>query len=141
MTVSMTRSSDGMSRRPSGQVSARSSGKKAARSASKGRRRADDLAVTQRQTAPRKRVTPKPDATTSQRVAKISVSVPLPLLQFADRWAERNNATRSAAIVAALKALREVELVGDSEAAITEWATSGEGALWDVTVSDGLIAG
>jgi len=82
---------------------------------------------------------PTADARSSRRMSKISISVPTPLLEFADRWAERHNAeSRSAVIVAALKSLRDAELTDEYESAIREWSENGDAELWDKTASDGL---
>jgi len=72
-------------------------------------------------------------------VSTISISIPTALLEFADRWAEHHGAeSRSAVIVAALKTLRDSELVAEYESAIRELSEDDDAALWDRTASDGL---
>lgn len=69
---------------------------------------------------------------------KISVSVPAGDLQFVDDYAQKHSTSRSAAIHAAIEALRRIDLAAEYEQAFTEWEDSGEAAVWDVTVGDGL---
>lgn len=65
---------------------------------------------------------------------KISVSLPDADVAFLDALA----GTRSAAVSAAVKLLREQELEMQYAAAYQEWEASGEASAWDVTAGDGL---
>jgi len=57
-----------------------------------------------------------------------------------DRWAAQNGiANRSAVLDAGLKALREKDLEEQYLLADEEWYSSGDTALWDNTVADGLF--
>jgi Arc/MetJ-type ribon-helix-helix transcriptional regulator len=70
---------------------------------------------------------------------KLSVSLPDDDLAFLDAYAQdRGIASRSAAVQAAVALLRAHALRDDYTAAFAEWEDSGEAALWDATVGDGL---
>lgn len=65
---------------------------------------------------------------------KISVSLPDADVAFLDALA----GTRSAAVAAGVRLLRERELEAQYADAYREWEESGEAAAWDVTAGDGL---
>ncbi|MYI83308.1 MAG: ribbon-helix-helix protein, CopG family [Chloroflexi bacterium] len=70
---------------------------------------------------------------------KLSVSLPEQDVEFVDRYiAEHGEASRSAVLRKALERLRDEELVEAYKIAWKEWEASGDAALWDVTVGDGL---
>ena len=70
---------------------------------------------------------------------KISLRLPLADIEFIDRYlAEHDEASRSEVVRKALALLRERELGDAYQAAWEEWEASGDAALWDVTVGDGL---
>ena len=70
---------------------------------------------------------------------KLSISLPQEDVEFLDEYAkERGLESRSAAVRSALRKLRVAELGDDYEAAWKEWEGSGEAALWEATVGDGL---
>ena len=70
---------------------------------------------------------------------KVSVSLPAEDVEFLDTYAnERGLDSRSAAVHKAVRMLRTAELGAAYEAAWDEWFASGEAALWDVTVGDGI---
>lgn len=70
---------------------------------------------------------------------KLSVSLPDDDLAFLDAYAQdRGIASRSAAVQAAVALLRAHALRDDYAAAFAEWERTGDAALWDATVADGL---
>jgi len=70
---------------------------------------------------------------------KLSISLPQEDVEFLDEYAKgRGLESRSAAVRSALRKLRVAELADDYEAAWKEWEESGEAALWESTVGDGL---
>lgn len=70
---------------------------------------------------------------------KLSVSLPDADVAFLDTYAERKgNLSRSAVLQKAIRLLRTADLVKDYEDAFKEWEESGEAALWDATVGDGI---
>ena len=70
---------------------------------------------------------------------KLSVSLPDKDVQFVDQYiADHGEASRSAVLRKALERLRDDELVEAYKIAWNEWEASGEAALWDSTVGDGL---
>lgn len=70
---------------------------------------------------------------------KLSVSVPRDSIEYLDQLALSGRfSSRSAAIQAAIRLLRAHDLGDEYEAAWVEWADSGEAAVWDATVGDGL---
>ena len=70
---------------------------------------------------------------------KLSVSLPDDDLAFLDRYAERKgNLSRSAVLQHALKLLRQADLAQAYEEAFLEWEASGEAAVWDAVVGDGI---
>lgn len=72
---------------------------------------------------------------------KLSVSLAEEDVEFLDDYARAHGlASRSAAVRRAVRMLRTAELGGDYAAAWQEWAQSGEGAVWDSTVADGLAS-
>lgn len=75
-------------------------------------------------------------------VGKVSVSLNQPLIDFLTNYQETHQLRSKSEVVAqALTLLRERELEGQYAAALTEWEESGEAALWEVTVADGLDEG
>jgi Arc/MetJ-type ribon-helix-helix transcriptional regulator len=70
---------------------------------------------------------------------KISVSLPEEDVEFLDNYAESQGyMSRSAVVHTAVRMLRSSKL-GDAYAeAWKEWEDSGESALWDTAVGDGL---
>ena len=70
---------------------------------------------------------------------KISVSLPDSDVAFLDDYARSTEAaSRSAALHEAIALLRTAHLMGDYALAFDEWVDSGEAALWDAVVGDGL---
>jgi len=70
---------------------------------------------------------------------KVSVSLPGEDVQFLDEYARvQGLQSRSAALHRAVRLLRTAELGSAYEAAWKEWATQGDGSLWDLTTDDGL---
>jgi Arc/MetJ-type ribon-helix-helix transcriptional regulator len=70
---------------------------------------------------------------------KLSVSLPDTDVGFLDQVSEeRNLPSRSAAVSAAVEALRNELLSEQYAAAFQEWEESGQAADWNVTVADGL---
>jgi Arc/MetJ-type ribon-helix-helix transcriptional regulator len=70
---------------------------------------------------------------------KVSVSLPDPDLMFLDEYSRRVGlASRSAAMHAAVRALRERDLEAAYLAADEEWHASGEADVWDAAIADGL---
>ncbi len=70
---------------------------------------------------------------------KLSVSLPDDDVRFVDDYARSQGiASRSAVVQRALRLLRASELGPAYEAAWTEWADAGEGAVWDDATADGL---
>lgn len=70
---------------------------------------------------------------------KLSVSLPDEDVAFLDEYAtEAGIGTRSAVLQCAVAALRAQRLEQDYEAAFAEWEASGEAALWEATLDDGL---
>ncbi len=70
---------------------------------------------------------------------KLSVSLPEKDVEFLDYYLKMHDLeSRSAALQAALRALREVELEDAYEQAWSEWEGSEDAALWDSTVGDGI---
>jgi metal-responsive CopG/Arc/MetJ family transcriptional regulator len=71
---------------------------------------------------------------------KISMSLPAEDLSFLDSYAAERGTSRSAVVVRAVRLLRSSLLSDDYEEAYREWHESGEAALWEVTVGDGITA-
>jgi antitoxin MazE9 len=70
---------------------------------------------------------------------KISVSLPPADVEFLDSYASQHGIeTRSAALQLAVDRLRHDELGDAYEQAWEEWDASGEAAVWEGVVSDGL---
>ena len=70
---------------------------------------------------------------------KISVSLPEEDVAFLDDYAkEAEGSSRSAAVHDAIVLLRTAHLMSDYAQAFDEWIDSGEAAVWDAVVSDGL---
>jgi Arc/MetJ-type ribon-helix-helix transcriptional regulator len=69
---------------------------------------------------------------------KVSISLPDEDIAFVDRYAHDNQTSRSDAIHQAIYVLRQRDLVGEYEAADSEWTASGETDLWDAVTADGL---
>ena len=70
---------------------------------------------------------------------KLSVSLPPSDVEFVDQYrAAHGEASRSAVLRRAIERLREEELVEAYKIAGKDWEDSGDAALWDVTVGDGL---
>jgi Arc/MetJ-type ribon-helix-helix transcriptional regulator len=70
---------------------------------------------------------------------KVSISLPLELLEFVEDYRESHNAlSRSEVFALALKLLREKELAKAYAEASKEWDDSEDAKLWDSTVGDGL---
>ena len=74
-----------------------------------------------------------------QRTVKVSTTLPERDVVFIERYAkEKNLPSRAAAYQAAVKALRDQELMRQYEEADKEWYESGEAAVWECTVGDGI---
>ena len=70
---------------------------------------------------------------------KLSISLPDVDVAFLDQFAKDHGLpTRSAAMQQALRIVRETNLGDAYEEAWAEWDSSGEAALWERTVGDGL---
>lgn len=70
---------------------------------------------------------------------KISVSLPEEDVAFLDDYAkEAEGSSRSAAVHDAIALLRTARLMTDYAQALDEWIDSGEAAVWDAVVADGL---
>lgn len=70
---------------------------------------------------------------------KLSVSLPDEDVTFIDAYAESAGVeSRSAVVQRAIAALRAQRLEQDYEAAFAEWDESGEAALWEATLADGM---
>ncbi|MCA5892892.1 ribbon-helix-helix domain-containing protein [Isoptericola sp. NEAU-Y5] len=70
---------------------------------------------------------------------KVSVSLPEPDLSFLDEYADRSGLpSRSAALQAAVRALRERDLEAAYQVADDEWYGSGDAEAWDAVTGDGM---
>lgn len=70
---------------------------------------------------------------------KVSVSLPEEDLEFLDRYTKHEGLeSRSAALQKAVRLLRTAELREAYAAAWEEFDASGDAALWDSTVGDGI---
>ena len=70
---------------------------------------------------------------------KISVSLPEEDVAFLDAYAqEAEGLSRSAAVHDAIALLRTARLMTDYAQAFDEWIDSGEAAVWDAVVADGM---
>ena len=70
---------------------------------------------------------------------KLSISVDPSLAQFIDSYQADNKVpTKSEVVERALKLLQKVELQREYAEAYAEWEESGEAAVWEATVGDGL---
>jgi Arc/MetJ-type ribon-helix-helix transcriptional regulator len=70
---------------------------------------------------------------------KLSLSLAEKDVEFLDSYAETHGIpSRSATVQRAVRLLRSSELEAAYEDAFTEWEASGEAALWDSTVGDGI---
>lgn len=71
---------------------------------------------------------------------KVSVSLPDAEVAFLDELARERNESRSATLLRAIKLLRASQLQLDYAEAWLEWEESGEAAVWEAVVADGLDA-
>ena len=72
---------------------------------------------------------------------KVSVSLPEEDVEFLDSYAHTQGyPSRSAVLHKAVRLLRAAELGDAYEGAWTEWAATGESALWEVATGDGVTA-
>jgi Arc/MetJ-type ribon-helix-helix transcriptional regulator len=72
---------------------------------------------------------------------KLSVSLPDDDVAYLDQYARtRGTRSRSAALHAAVGALRATELGDAYEDAWRTWASGGEAQAWDATTSDGIAS-
>ena len=70
---------------------------------------------------------------------KVSVSLSDEDLQFVDEQTQEGSfSSRSAAVQAGIRLLRERQYIDSYAAAWDEWDTSGDSALWDSPSADGL---
>jgi len=70
---------------------------------------------------------------------KLSISLPNEDVEFVDAYGEAQGiGSRSAVVHKAIRVLRGMELGAAYEDAFAEWESSGDDAVWDRTVSDGL---
>lgn len=69
---------------------------------------------------------------------KVSVSLPDDDLAFMDQYAQEGGLSRSAALHHAVEALRTRDLGDAYEEAWDEWYASGEAAIWECVIGDGL---
>ena len=73
---------------------------------------------------------------------KVSVSLPEEDVEFLDQYSRvRGYGSRSAVVHKAVRLLRSSELGEAYADAWDEWSDSGEAAIWNTTVEDGLVAG
>ena len=73
---------------------------------------------------------------------KLSVSLADKDVEFLDYYVTAHDLeSRSAALQAALRALRDVDLQESYERAFAEWEGSEDQKLWDSTVGDGIEPG
>lgn len=70
--------------------------------------------------------------------AKLSVSLSDEDLQYLDAIAAEMNGNRSAAIHRLIRLQRELDAQDAYAQAFDEWEASGDQALWDQTIGDGL---
>jgi Arc/MetJ-type ribon-helix-helix transcriptional regulator len=72
---------------------------------------------------------------------KLSVSLPDEDVEFLDQYAQTQGyESRSAVVHKAVRLLRATELGADYAKAWDEWSESGEAAIWDAVVGDGLTS-
>jgi Arc/MetJ-type ribon-helix-helix transcriptional regulator len=72
---------------------------------------------------------------------KVSMSLPEDDVAFLDSYAQTQGyPSRSAVLHKAVRLLRAAELTNAYEDAWSEWAASGEAALWEVASGDGVNA-
>lgn len=69
---------------------------------------------------------------------KVSLSLPEEDVSFLDEYAKQLKSSRSAAVHRAVRLLRASGLGAAYERAWQEWSESGDQALWEPTVGDGL---
>ena len=70
---------------------------------------------------------------------KLSISLPDEDVEFLDKYAESQGyGSRSAVVHSAVRMLRSSKLGGAYADAWREWEESGESAVWDSAVVDGL---
>jgi Arc/MetJ-type ribon-helix-helix transcriptional regulator len=70
---------------------------------------------------------------------KVSVSLPDEDVEFLDTYAhEQGIGSRSAVVHKAVRLLRAVELSDDYQQAWSDWGDSGDAAVWDVALTDGV---
>lgn len=70
---------------------------------------------------------------------KVSVSLPDEDVEFLDAYADAQGiVTRSAAVHKAVRLLRASQLGAAYEEAWEQWTSSGDEAVWDPSISDGL---
>ena len=69
---------------------------------------------------------------------KISVSLPDEEVAYLDAFARSHDQTRSAALLRAVRLLRQMDLAQDYAAAWEEWAESGDAEVWEAAVRDGV---
>jgi metal-responsive CopG/Arc/MetJ family transcriptional regulator len=76
---------------------------------------------------------------TQTSAARLSISIPSRLLDFADQYREEHTLeSRSEVFTRALELLREQELRAAYRAASEEWDGSEDAKLWENTIADGL---
>lgn len=72
---------------------------------------------------------------------KLSVSLPEGDVEYLDAYARKTgDASRSAVLHKAVRALRATELGGAYEDAWETWESTGEAAAWEPTTADGLAS-
>jgi Arc/MetJ-type ribon-helix-helix transcriptional regulator len=70
---------------------------------------------------------------------KVSLSIPIEDLEYVDEQARLGRfPSRSAAVQAAIRLMRDREYADSYAEAWDEWDASGEGALWGAALADGL---
>jgi Arc/MetJ-type ribon-helix-helix transcriptional regulator len=71
---------------------------------------------------------------------KLSVSLPDGDVEYLDAYARKTgDASRSAVLHKAVRALRATELSGAYEDAWDTWASGGEASAWEATTPDSLL--
>jgi Arc/MetJ-type ribon-helix-helix transcriptional regulator len=69
---------------------------------------------------------------------KVSVSLPDEDIQFIDSYARERGHSRSSALHRAVTMLRAAQLGPAYAAAFDEWEESGDAAMWETVVGDGI---
>ncbi len=72
---------------------------------------------------------------------KVSISLPQPDVEFLDSYVHsRGMESRSAAVLMAVRMLRDADLADAYEDAWDSWAVSGDAPAWESAAADGLAS-